>query len=79
MRRLVTTINRTAAGAIGGVLVAFCGLILAVVVCNSEPGRPVSLGDTYFGLIVCATAGPAFGIALAYLCMRRPPTDPPKK
>ena len=79
MRRVVTTVNRTVAGAGGGTLVALCGMIFAVSVCGPGEGRPVGSRDTYLGWIVCVTVGPAFGIALAHLCMRRPPADAPKK
>jgi hypothetical protein len=54
-------------------LVGFCGLILIVPVCAP---KPVGVRDYSLGLILCLTMGPALGIALAHLCLRRPPTEP---
>ena len=79
MRRLFAALGRTVTGAIVGALVGFCGLIFVAPLCVDYPARPGDGGGPYLGLIVCLTFGPALGIALAHLCLRRPPADPPKK
>jgi hypothetical protein len=77
VRRLFAALGRTVAGAIVGALVGFCGLIFVAPICIDYPARPGDEGSTYLGLIVCLTLGPALGILVAHLCLRRP-SPPPK-